>query len=122
MALGQNIDETGRTTFQKSVAILKPKENKAIGYYLFCLLKNEIKELIELASGTSQSNLLLGDLRSFVVKYPGYESVKIFSNTITPIFQNIHLNNRENLLLLKTKDLLLSKMSKVESLKTAQVI
>lgn len=111
MAVAMNVSEIERTTFQKSVAILKPKDNVTKSYYLFCLLKHRIYSIIDMASGTSQSNLLLGDLRNFIVKYPGYEEVMRFDKLVAPMFTNHHLNIKQNLELLKLKDIHLFKLS-----------
>jgi type I restriction enzyme S subunit len=106
---------TLNSTFQKSVAILKPRDKVATSYYLYCLLKNNIKEITELASGTSQANLLLGDLKNYKIKYPGYERILDFENKIISIFKTQYLKNEENINLNKLKNLLLSKLSTIEN-------
>ena len=61
---------TYRTTLQKSVAVLKPIPDISPSYYLFSLLNSEMKNIIELAGGSTIANLLLGDLKKFRVKLP----------------------------------------------------
>jgi type I restriction enzyme S subunit len=48
MSIAPDKISTLNSTFQKSVAILKPKNDVAKTYYLFCLLKNKIKEITDL--------------------------------------------------------------------------
>lgn len=73
MAIAPDNNLTRRTTFQKSVAILKPNSSKVRPRYLYYLLHAHIKRLTEFAGGTAQKNLLLRDLRSFQVDLPGFE-------------------------------------------------
>ena len=70
MALVPAIPETDRTTFQKSVAILKPDRSKVNPKWLFYYLRAEKSALISWAGGTAQKNLLLRDLRAFEVQVP----------------------------------------------------
>jgi len=70
IALVPRAPETGRTTFQKSVAILKPRQENVIPRWLYyCLVARKV-ELIAWAGGTAQKNLLLRDLRAFEVATP----------------------------------------------------
>lgn len=70
MALVRADDLTSRTTFQKSVAILKPIRSKVEPRFLYYLLSHEKQRLSGLAGGTAQANLLLRDFRSFKVRVP----------------------------------------------------
>lgn len=117
MAIGKDVPETARTTFQKSVAILKPKAEAAESHHLYCLLKSRLRELIELAGGTSQSNLLLGALRSFIVLRANGNLVKSFEKKVMPIFILQHKKNTINKKLVLFKFLILSKMTKSEATK-----
>lgn len=113
MAIVKDYPETKRTTFQKSVAILRPKNGIATTYYLYSLLKSQINNIVDLAGGSTQANLLLGDLRSFETKYPGKESVYKFETICTPIFQTLAQKGMELQKLLRMKNLLLSKLATV---------
>ncbi len=115
MAIVKDLPETKRTTFQKSVAILKPNMKIAKPYFLFSLLKSHSKNIIDLAGGSTQSNLLLGDLRNYKIKYPGFGSVCDFEKTVTAIFETMGLKGLENQKLLITKNLLLSKLATIEN-------
>lgn len=67
MALAPDNELTRRTTFQKSVAILKPIASRVLPDFLYYALQSDIRRLIEFAGGTAQKNLLLRDLRAFEV-------------------------------------------------------
>lgn len=115
MAIVKDLPETTRTTFQKSVAILKPKKETAKTYYLYLLLKYHLKEIIDLAGGSTQSNLLLGDLRSFEIKYPGFGHVNNLELKASPIFKMMELKGLENQKLIKMRELLLSKLVTIKN-------
>lgn len=70
MALAPDIERTRRTTFQKSVAILKPKRSVVEPRFLYYLLLADNERLVAFAGGTAQKNLLLRDLRAFPVELP----------------------------------------------------
>jgi len=70
MALVPNVPETKRTTFQKSVAILKPIQEKVVPHWLYYSLMANREALISWAGGTAQKNLLLRDMRAFDVEVP----------------------------------------------------
>lgn len=114
MVIVKDAPETNKTTFQKSVAILKPKYDVAPTYYLYSLLKSEIKNISDLAGGSTQSNLLLGDLRNYEINYPGKDIVYKFNEKVYPIFTMIGLKGNELKKLYLMKSILLSKLSTVE--------
>jgi type I restriction enzyme S subunit len=62
--------KTSKTTFQKSVAILKPMQEVVDGTFCLYGLKANIIDLIKLSAGTAQKNLLLRDTRSFKIFMP----------------------------------------------------
>ena len=70
MALAPDNELTRRTTFQKSVAILKPIASRVEPSFLYYALQSDIRRLIEFAGGTAQKNLLLRDLRAFEIGLP----------------------------------------------------
>ncbi|MEI8015670.1 MAG: restriction endonuclease subunit S [Nitrospira sp.] len=70
MAIVPNNALTSHTTFQKSVAILKPLPNKVESRFLYYQLQFDIDRLKEFAGGAAQKNLLLRDLRAFPVELP----------------------------------------------------
>jgi len=67
MAIAKNNEFTYKTTFQKSVAILKPDKDKVVIQWLYYYLNYRKQSLINAAGGTAQKNLLLRDLRAFKI-------------------------------------------------------
>ncbi|MBE6490117.1 MAG: hypothetical protein E7Z83_04595 [Methanobrevibacter sp.] len=95
-----------KTTFQKSVAIIKPNKNKILPKFLYYYLISEKRRLIEYAGGTTQKNLLLRDIRNFEVEVPDeFHQKKIIEilNTIDELIKtkkklNKNLNHQRKLL------------------------
>ena len=73
------------TTFQKSVAIIKPKSDVIIPRFLFYYLLGNKNKLINLANGSTQKNLLLKDIRSFEVDVPSFIEQQHIVNIIGSI-------------------------------------
>jgi type I restriction enzyme S subunit len=97
MAIASASELTRRTTFQKSVAILKPKTNLVISRYLFYLLKAENGRLSALAEGTTQKNLLLKDFRSFEIgELPPVKDQKAIAHILGTLDEKIELNRKTN--------------------------
>lgn len=69
MAFVKDIPLTYRTTFQKSVAIVKPDSNKILPRYLYYLLQYCVADFINQSNGAAQKNLLLSTMRAFNLKY-----------------------------------------------------
>jgi type I restriction enzyme S subunit len=82
-----------RTTFQKSVAIVKPNIEKVDAAYLYYYLYRSVDELIRKAYGSSQKNLLLSQLRNIEVDLPNRETQIKIVNSIKPLDDKIHLNS-----------------------------
>ncbi|MBK8465323.1 MAG: restriction endonuclease subunit S [Chloracidobacterium sp.] len=72
-AVAQSSPETSRTTFQKSVAIVKPIRENLEPNYLKSSLDFCVSRLSRQASGSSQKNLLLGQLRDLMICVPPIE-------------------------------------------------
>jgi type I restriction enzyme S subunit len=97
MAIATSNELTRRTTFQKSVAILKPKANIVTSRYLFYLLKAENRRLSAFAEGTTQKNLLLKDFRSFEIgELPPIEDQKAIAHILGTLDDKIELNRKTN--------------------------
>jgi len=67
MAIAKKNELTYKTTFQKSVAILKPNQDRVNFQWLYYYLLCKIEQLANMAGGTAQKNLLLRDLREFKI-------------------------------------------------------
>jgi type I restriction enzyme, S subunit len=96
MAIAQDDPRTYRTTFQKSVAILKPKRDLINPHFLYYLLKFENARLSEFAAGTTQKNLLLKDLRNFSLRVPPVVDQNAIVNILGTLDEKIELNRRTN--------------------------
>jgi type I restriction enzyme S subunit len=96
MAIAPDDPRTRRTTFQKSVAILKPRLNLVEPHFLYYTLKFDNARLSELAAGTTQKNLLLKDFRSFEVKIPDFPEQRAIAHILGTLDDKIELNRRMN--------------------------
>jgi type I restriction enzyme S subunit len=96
MAIAPDVPRTRRTTFQKSVAILKPRQNLIEPRFLYYTLKFDNARLTELAAGTSQKNLLLKDFRSFEIRIPHPDQQRNIAHTLGTLDDKIELNGRMN--------------------------
>ena len=96
MAIAENDPRTYRTTFQKSVAILKPKRDLIDPRFLYYLLHFENANLSEFAAGTTQKNLLLKDIRSFDVSIPPLHQQQAIAHVLGTLDDKIELNRQMN--------------------------
>ena len=110
MAIVRDTPKTRRTTFQKSVAILKPNLERVTSYFLYCLLRANNKIIIDLAGGTTQQNLLLGDLRKFEFTYPEFNLINQYDNIVSNWFNKMFANDFQIYLLTSLRDSLLPKL------------
>ena len=69
MALVKDIPETRKTTFQKSVAIVRADTSQVVPNYLYYLLKSKVHEFINSSNGSAQKNLLLSTMRDFDISF-----------------------------------------------------
>lgn len=70
MAIAPDDEKTYRTTFQKSVAIIKPIPSIIDNIFCCYYLRADLSKLINASAGTAQKNLLIGDLKNFWIKIP----------------------------------------------------
>jgi type I restriction enzyme, S subunit len=96
MAIARDIPETRRTTFQKSVAILKPNKDFVSSEFLYYKLLSSYRPLVDLAGGTTQQNLLLGDLRDFETIIPGKDKQRAIASILSSLDDKIDLLHRQN--------------------------
>jgi len=71
-----------RTTFQKSVAIVKPKRGSLEPLYLRTAVDLCVANLARASSGSSQKNLLLSQLRSFEICVPAVTQQREFARRV----------------------------------------
>lgn len=100
LAIASSDPITSNTTFQKSVAVLKPISEQILPRFLLYSLQFNISKLINAASGAAQKNLLLGELRRFKIDLP---EIKEQNRIVFHIFQYDDLieNNRRRIRLLE---------------------
>jgi type I restriction enzyme S subunit len=83
MAVAPADKKTTRTTFQKSVAILKPMKERIDSKFAFYCLSSGLIRFVNLSAGTAQKNLLLRDLRSYRFALPkSLEQQRVVANEL----------------------------------------
>lgn len=70
LAIAPDDSRTNRTTFQKSVAVIKPVYNLVSSEYLKVFLLSEGEKFLKKSGGSAINNLLLGDLKKKVTPFP----------------------------------------------------
>ena len=70
IAIADSDAKTRRTTFQKSVAVLKPKSDRISSRFAYYCLSAGMPKLVALSAGTAQKNLLLRDLKNHPISIP----------------------------------------------------
>jgi type I restriction enzyme S subunit len=100
MAIAADEETTPRTTFQKSVAVLKPKAEEVSSRFLYYYLNANLASLIHPAAGAAQKNLLLGDIRRFRLHKPDLSDQERIVATISP-YDDLIENNRRRIALLE---------------------
>ncbi|CDS92115.1 putative EcoKI restriction-modification system protein HsdS [Sphingobacterium sp. PM2-P1-29] len=113
VSIAPDSEITFKTTFQKSVALLKPS-NKIYSLYLFYFIKSNEQLLREMASGTSQTNLLLGDLRNMEINSIDFQTLTNFNSKVEPLFLRKQFFVNQNQKLTQLQSLLLSRLATLE--------
>ncbi len=101
MALVQDTPETQRTTFQKSVAIIKPDTKTVIPSYLYYKLQNCVLDFINQSNGSAQKNLLLGTMRNFKLDIPEDLSEQEYIASLLSAYDELIENNQKQIKLLE---------------------
>jgi type I restriction enzyme, S subunit len=70
VGIAQDDPRIYRTTFQKSISVIKPDRSLVDGRYLYYFRLCNSRLLIDLGDGTAQPNLLIGDLKRIDVPVP----------------------------------------------------
>ncbi len=84
-----------KTTFQKSVAIIKTKKNLINSIYLKYILENSIKNIENVSSGSSQKNLLLKEIRKIKIPIPPLDLQEKFARIVEKV-ENIKKKQEES--------------------------
>jgi type I restriction enzyme S subunit len=100
LAIAPDDEKTQRTTFQKSVAILKPLPERITSHFLYYSLAANRARLINSAGGAAQKNLLLGELRRFTIRVPPLAEQAKIASTLSA-YDDLIENNRRRIQLLE---------------------
>ena len=101
MALVKDVPETYKTTFQKSVAIVKPDTKAVLPSYLYYKLQNCVTDFINRSNGSAQKNLLLGTMRNFEIDlHESFEEQRRLA-AILGAYDNLIENNQKQIKLLE---------------------
>jgi len=82
IAVATDPEKTERTTFQKSVAVIKPKKNLLSTIFLKYLFLLRIDAFASKGSGSAVKNLLLSEMRRFEIIVPELKFQNQFSERI----------------------------------------
>lgn len=85
-----------KTSFQKSVAILKPNTDYVEPRYLYYLMKYETPRLRQASTGSGQKNLLLSTMRDFETTIHDRDTQKKIVEVLGCIDDKIRCNNHIN--------------------------
>ena len=85
MAIAKDIPETRKTTFQKSVAVIKVKNDIISSFYLQYVLELGIITFANMGSGSAIKNLLLSEMRRFKIILPNLELQNQFAERVVVI-------------------------------------
>lgn len=101
MALVKDVPITYKTTFQKSVAIVKPNQDIIRPAYLYYCLLNCVNQFVNQSNGSAQKNLLLGTMRNFEIEYEeDFEKQNKIIN-ILQAYDDLIENNQKQIKLLE---------------------
>lgn len=101
MALVKDVPETRRTTFQKSVAIVKPNTDKVLPIYLYYLLQSKVYDFVNSSNGAAQKNLLLSTMREFDLEIEDDVNIQHRIATILSRYDSLMENYQKQIKLLK---------------------
>lgn len=101
MAFVTDREATTKTTFQKSVAIIKPDKQKVLPRYLYYQLQNCVPQFINNSNGSAQKNLLLSTMRTFQIEIEeNREKQEKIANTLSA-YDDLIENNQKQIKLLE---------------------
>lgn len=96
MAFVTDREATTKTTFQESVAIIKPDKQKVLPRYLYYQLQNCVPQFINSSNGSAQKNLLLSTMRTFQIEIEeNCEKQEKIANTLFAYDDLIENNQRQ---------------------------
>lgn len=101
MAFVRDIPITYKTTFQKSVAIVKPNSDIIHPLYLYYQLQYCVERFINQSNGSAQKNLLLSTMRAFELFIHDDLEVQHQIADILSAYDDLIENNRKQIKLLE---------------------
>ena len=101
MAFIEDVPATYRTTFQKSVAIVKPDKERVLPQYLYYQLQNSVDGFVHQSNGSAQKNLLLSTMRAFTMRIHENMEEQLRIASILAAYDNLIKNNRKQIKLLE---------------------
>jgi type I restriction enzyme S subunit len=85
MAIAEDIPETRRSTFQKSVAVIKVKNDIVSSFFLKFVIELGLKTFANMGSGSAIKNLLLSEMRRFNIILPNLKLQTQFAQRVQSI-------------------------------------
>ena len=101
MAFIRDVPLTYKTTFQKSVAIVKPDKSKVLPKYLYYQLQNCVERFINQSNGSAQKNLLLSTMRAFKMHIHEDEDTQARIAAILSSYDDLIEKNQKQIKLLE---------------------
>ena len=101
MAFIRDVPLTYRTTFQKSVAIVKPDKSKILPKYLYYQLQNCVDGFVNQSNGAAQKNLLLSTMRAFKMNIHEDEDIQMRIASTLSAYDDLIENNQKQIKLLE---------------------
>ena len=98
----------------RAVINIKPKEDYNLPL-IFFFLKSKYDELVDMAVGSAQKNLYVPTLATMKISLPDNKYLTRFYLVANSLLESMKLKTKENQKLEELKDLLLAKMTRVES-------
>lgn len=94
VGIAQNDPRIYKTTFQKSISVIKADQTIVNGRFLYYFFLCNSNHLIELGGGTAQPNLLIGDLKRIKVPLPPLPTQRKIAAILSAYDDLIENNNR----------------------------
>ncbi len=98
-----------KISIAQNVVAIRPKEK--LIFYLFETLKYKKNDLLSLDIGSAQSSIKVPHLLSMSINLPKDELAHKFENIASKLYDKILINQKQIIVLLKLKEILLSKMA-----------